>query len=64
MRKRIRRQQLAKQFGVSVRTIDEWWKGRPDNPKRPRALPPPHYLSGSPIPFWYDDEIPEGNQTK
>jgi hypothetical protein len=66
MRKRIRRRELAEQFGVNIRTIDAWWKGRPAQPakkgKKARPakagfLPPPHYLAGSPIPFWYDDEI-------
>jgi hypothetical protein len=59
-RKRIRRAKLAELFGVNIRTIDYWWKGNPKKPDKPKVLPPPHYLDGSVIPFWYDDEIPEG----
>jgi hypothetical protein len=62
MRERIRRQGLAEKFSVNVRTIDSWWKGNPKKPDKPKVLPPPHYLPGSPIPFWFEDEIP-GNTT-
>jgi len=48
-RKRWRRKALAELFGVNDRTIDGWAKKG--------ILPPPHYLDGSPIPFWFDDEI-------
>jgi hypothetical protein len=48
-RKRWRRKKLAEFFDVNVRTIDGW--------ARKGVLPPPHYLTGSPIPFWFDDEI-------
>jgi hypothetical protein len=66
MRKRIRRSGLAELFGVNIRTIDSWWKGRPARPAKPGKkarpakpgfLPPPHYLPGSPIPLWFEDEI-------
>jgi hypothetical protein len=50
----MRRKKLAELFSVNVRTIDGWVKRK--------ILPPPHYFEGSPIPFWYDDEIPEGPQ--
>jgi hypothetical protein len=49
MRKRIRRAALAEQFCVNVRTIDAWSKTG--------ALPPPHYMPGSRMPMWYEDEI-------
>jgi hypothetical protein len=63
-RKRIRRAKLAELFGVNVRTIDYWWqdKTREGKPKV-RVLPPPHYLPGSPIPFWFEDEIPGATDT-
>jgi hypothetical protein len=48
-RKRWRRKALAELFGVNERTIDGWAKKG--------TLPAPHYLDGSPIPFWFDDEI-------
>jgi hypothetical protein len=48
-RKRWRRKALAELFGVNDRTIDGWAKKG--------ILPPPHYLAGSPIPFWDDAEI-------
>ena len=51
MRKRIRKIPLAQHFGVTTKTIENWVKDE--------ILPPPHYLDGSPIPFWYEDEIPE-----
>ena len=60
VRKRWRRKALAEHFDVNVRTIDSWWKGDPKKPDKVRVLPPPHYLEGSPIPFWFEDEIPEG----
>ena len=49
MRKRIRRQALAELFGVNIRTIDHWAKHG--------VIPKPHYLKGSRVPLWYDDEI-------
>jgi hypothetical protein len=48
-RKRWRRKKLAELFGVTDRTIDGWAKRG--------ILPPPHYLPGSPIPFWHDEEV-------
>jgi hypothetical protein len=54
VRKRWRRKRLAEHFDVNIRTIDLWVKKR--------ILPPPHYLKGSPIPFWYEDQIPAGKQ--
>ena len=48
MRKRIRRYELADHFSVDVRTIDSW--------ARKGVIPPPHYLEGSGIPFWFVDE--------
>jgi hypothetical protein len=47
-RKRIRRRRLAEHFGVNIRTIDGW--------VRRKVLAPPHYLEGSKIPFWFEDE--------
>ena len=49
-RKRIRRAALAELFGVNIRTIDLW--------SRIGTLPKPHYLPGSNIPLWFEDEIP------
>jgi len=54
MRKRIRRQVLAELFGVNIRTVDYWAKHG--------VIPKPHYLEGSRVPFWYDDEI-DKNET-
>jgi hypothetical protein len=48
MRKRIRRHDLAEHFSVDIRTIDAW--------ARRGVIPPPHYLAGSTIPFWFCDE--------
>jgi hypothetical protein len=48
MRQRIRRHSLAEHFDVDIRTIDAWSKKG--------VLPRPHYLTGSPIPYWYTDE--------
>jgi hypothetical protein len=48
-RKRWRRKVLAERFSVNERTIDGW--------ARRGVIPAPHYLEGSPIPFWFDDEI-------
>ena len=59
VRKRWRRKALAEHFDVSVRTIDAWWKGDPKKPDKVRVLPPPHYLEGSIIPFWFVDETIE-----
>jgi hypothetical protein len=49
IRKRWRRKRLAEFFDVNPRTIDLW--------ARTGVIPPAHYLAGSSIPFWYDDEI-------
>ena len=49
MRKRIRRRGLAGHYGVDIRTIDAWAKRG--------VIPAPHYLEGSPIPFWFDETI-------
>ena len=48
MRQRVRRYTLAEHFCVDVRTIDAW--------ARKGVIPPPHYLPGSRVPFWYQDE--------
>lgn len=56
MRKRIRRQEIAKNFGIHVRTVDKW--------VRLKIFPPPHYLPGSPIPFWFADEIDKRLKSK
>jgi hypothetical protein len=53
LRKRWRRKSLAQHFDVKIRTIDGW--------VRRGVLPKPHYLEGSPLPFWYDDEIANHN---
>jgi hypothetical protein len=37
LRKRLRRKDLAESFGVSIRTIDRWWKVT-------GFLPAPHFL--------------------
>ena len=49
-RKRIRRAALAELFNVNIRTIDAWSKHG--------TLPAPHYLPGSRVPLWFEDEIP------
>lgn len=49
MRKRIRRRDLADAFKVNIRTVDDWAKRG--------VISPPHYLEGSVIPYWYEDEI-------
>jgi hypothetical protein len=54
--KRWRRKSLAQLFDVNVRTIDGW--------VRRGVLPPPHYLPGSPLPFWHDDQIVALNQSE
>jgi hypothetical protein len=51
MRKRIRRRGLAERFDVNIRTIDAWAKRG--------VISKPHYLEGSEIPFWYEDEFDE-----
>jgi hypothetical protein len=48
LRKRIRRRGLAEHFKVNIRTIDDWAKRG--------VIPPPHYLEGSVIPYWFTDE--------
>jgi len=50
-RRRIRRAKLAEHFDVDIRTIDAW--------ARKGVIPPPHYLPGSTIPFWFTDETTE-----
>jgi hypothetical protein len=47
-RRRIRRRGIANHFGVDIRTVDGWAKRG--------VIPAPHYLEGSPIPFWFTDE--------
>jgi len=51
LRRRVRRHELAEQFSVNIRTIDAWAKTG--------ALPAPHYMAGSRVPLWYEDEIPD-----
>jgi hypothetical protein len=50
LRKRVRRAALAKLFDVNIRTVDGWAKRG--------VIPAPHYLPGSKIPLWFEDEIP------
>jgi hypothetical protein len=50
-RKRWRRKQVADHFCVSERTVDGWAKRG--------VIDPPHYLEGSPIPFWFSDQFDE-----
>jgi hypothetical protein len=47
-RRRIRRRGIANHFGIDIRTVDAWAKRG--------VIPPPHYLAGSIIPFWFCDE--------
>jgi hypothetical protein len=47
-RKLVRRRHLADHFGVNIRTVDAW--------ARRGVIPPPQYLEGSEIPFWFADE--------
>jgi hypothetical protein len=47
-RRRIRRRGIANHFGIDIRTVDAWAKRG--------VIPPPHYLDGSVIPFWFCDE--------
>ncbi|MFY9770238.1 MAG: hypothetical protein WAK04_08395 [Xanthobacteraceae bacterium] len=60
LRKRIRRRSLAEHFDVNIRTIDDWAKRG--------VIPPPHYLPGSVIPYWYEEETinrpPSGQSEK
>lgn len=49
MRKRVRRRGLAEIFQVNIRTIDSW--------VRRGVIPRPHYLKGSAVPFWFQDQI-------
>jgi phage terminase Nu1 subunit (DNA packaging protein) len=49
-RKRIRRGKLAELFCVNIRTIDGWAKRG--------VIPAPHYMPGSRIPLWFEDQIP------
>jgi len=58
-RKRIRRRGLADHYQVNIRTVDGWAKRG--------IIPPPHYLEGSVIPFWFEDETvnrPPSNQSE
>jgi len=48
-RKRIRRRGLAGHYDVNIRTVDSWAKRG--------VIPAPHYLEGSRIPFWFEDEL-------
>jgi hypothetical protein len=47
-RKRIRRRGLSEHFKVNIRTVDDW--------ARRGVIAPPHYLPGSAIPYWFEDE--------
>jgi hypothetical protein len=49
-RQRWRRKAVAEHFGVNIRTVDLWVKRG--------VIKPPLYLPGSPIPFWFVDELP------
>jgi predicted site-specific integrase-resolvase len=49
LRRRVRRHEIAEQNAVNIRTVDGW--------ARRGVIPPPHYLEGSRIPFWYADEL-------
>lgn len=48
LRKRVRRRALAEHSSVNIRTIDAWAKRG--------VIPPPHYLKGSSVPFWFTDQ--------
>jgi hypothetical protein len=56
MRERIRKIPLAKNLGVTTKTVENWVKSK--------ILPPPRYLKGTRIPFWFADEIPGDKQLK
>ena len=50
MRKRVRRRDIADAFKLNVRTAPDSWVKR-------GIIPPPHYMPGSKIPLWFEDEI-------
>jgi hypothetical protein len=50
-RSRWRRKQVAAHFCVNERTVDGW--------VRRGVIDPPHYLPGSPLPFWFSDQFEE-----
>jgi len=47
--RRVRRREIAEQNSVNIRTVDGW--------ARRGVIPQPHYLEGSRIPFWFEDEL-------